>query len=231
MQLFDGYQQNRRAVWEVVHEVNNPLGIMLNYLTLIRTGNSLEEIHANAEVIGRELRRVRRIFGRLSGSSQPERPQECRAVLREVVADVLAFLRPNLAQGVALEVVMDSDICVPLEPDLVKQVVLNLVLNGIEAMPGGGTLRIGQGCIERGGRSWATLTVHDTGVGVPPEDLPRLFEPFFTTKAGEEARGLGLSLSQDILGKAGGRIEVESRPGDTSFTVLIPVADPSCTPG
>ena len=68
MELFDNHQQNRRTIWEVVHEINNPLGIMLNYLTLIRSSSSLDEIHSNAEVMGRELKRVRRIFSRLAGS-------------------------------------------------------------------------------------------------------------------------------------------------------------------
>ena len=74
MELFDNYQQNRRTIWEVVHEINNPLGIMLNYLTLIRSSSSLEEIHSNAEVMGRELKRVRRIFSRLSGSGADAAP-------------------------------------------------------------------------------------------------------------------------------------------------------------
>ncbi len=231
MELFDSYQQNRRAVWEIVHEVNNPLGIMLNYLTLIRSSSSIDEIRANAEIVGRELKRVRRIFGRLSGGGREARGQECRAVLREVVAEVLALLRPNVDKRVTLALSMDGELCVSLEPDLLKQVVLNLVLNGVEAMPDGGTLAISQRCVARDGGTFAMLTVHDTGVGIPADNLPRLFEPFFTTKPGEEARGLGLSLSRDIVSNAGGLIEVESRPGSTSFTVVLPAPGAACTTG
>ena len=126
---------------------------------------------------------------------------------------------------------MEEEICVPLEPDLLKQVILNLVLNGIEAMPDGGTLSISQGCLTLDGVRYATLTVNDTGIGIPPENLQRVFEPFFTTKPDEEARGLGLSLSQDIVSRAGGFIEVQSAPGGTSFTVHIPSAEPACTSG
>lgn len=231
MELFDSYQQNRRAIWEIVHEINNPLGIMLNYLTLIRSSSSIGEIQSSAEVMDRELKRVRRIFGRLAGSGPESRRQECRASLRDVVGEVLALLKLNMNERVALTLSMEEDICVPLEPDLLKQVILNLVMNGIEAMPEGGSLSIRQGCLARDGVQFATLAVHDTGVGIPAENLQRVFEPFFTTKSDEEARGLGLSLSQDIVSRAGGFIEVQSEPGGTSFTVFIPSTDPACTSG
>jgi signal transduction histidine kinase len=231
MELFDSYQQNRRAIWEIVHEINNPLGIMLNYLTLIRSSSSIGEIHANAEVMGRELKRVRRIFSRLAGSGPDARRQECRARLRDVVEEVLTLLKLNMNERVSLALSMEDDICVPLEPDLLKQVILNLVLNAIEAMPDGGALAIRQGCLTRDGVQFATLTVHDTGIGIPPENLQRVFDPFFTTKSDDEARGLGLSLSKDIVSKAGGSIEVKSEPGGTSFTVFIPGMDPACTSG
>jgi signal transduction histidine kinase len=231
VELFDSYQQNRRAIWEIVHEVNNPLGIILNYLTLIRASPSIADVRAHAEIMGRELKRVQRLFGRLARSNPEPRRQECRAVLRDVVGEVLTLLRPNMGEMVSLALSLESDICVTLEPDLLKQVVLNLVLNAIEAMPGGGTLSISQGCLSRDGTQLATLTVHDTGVGIPTGDIERVFEPFFTTKSEEEARGLGLSLSRDILSKAGGLIEVTSRLGSTSFTVYIPSADPGCTSG
>jgi two-component system NtrC family sensor kinase len=181
--------------------------------------------------MGRELKRVQRLFGRLARSNPEPRRQECRAVVRDVVGEVLTLLKPNMGEKVSLVLSLDSDICVTLEPDLLKQIVLNLVLNAIEAMPGGGSLSIGQGCLSRDGTQFATLTVHDTGVGIPAGDIERVFEPFFTTKSDEEARGLGLSLSRDILSKAGGLIEVTSRPGSTSFTVYIPSTDPGCTSG
>jgi signal transduction histidine kinase/ABC-type branched-subunit amino acid transport system ATPase component len=231
MELFDSYQQNRRAIWEIVHEINNPLGIMLNYLTLIRSSSSIGEIHANAEVMGRELKRVRRIFSRLAGTRPETRRQESRASLRDVVGEVLTLLKLNMNERVSLTLSMEDEISVPIEPDVLKQVILNLVLNGIEAMPDGGSLAIHQGCVTRDGARFATLTVHDTGIGIPPENLQRVFDPFFTTKSDDEARGLGLSLSKDIVLKAGGVIEVHSAPGGTSFTVFIPSAGPACTSG
>jgi two-component system cell cycle sensor histidine kinase/response regulator CckA len=75
------------------------------------------------------------------------------------------------------------------------------------------------------------LTVRDTGIGIPLENLERIFEPFFTTKSDSEARGLGLSLSKDILSQVGGFIEVESADSGTAFTVFIPSKDVPCTSG
>ena len=222
MELFDNDQRNRRTIWEIVHEINNPLGIMLNYLTLIRSSSSVEEIHANAEVMGRELKRVRRIFGRLVGSAAAARREDNHASLRGTVDEVLSLLKLNLNERITLEIRAEEDFVVPIDQDLLKQVILNIVLNGIEAMPEGGSLSIREGCVTREGTRYATLSVSDTGMGIPPENLDRIFEPFFTTKSDNEARGLGLSLSKDILSQVGGFIDVASARGGTAFTVFIP---------
>jgi two-component system, NtrC family, sensor histidine kinase AtoS len=231
MDLFDNHQQNRRAIWEIVHEINNPLGIMLNYLTLIRSSSSLDEIRSNAEVMGRELKRVRRIFSRFAGTGAEARPEAAHTSLRDAVTEVLSLLKMNLHERISLAISMEGNFIVPIEQDLLKQVILNIVLNAIEAMPDGGALSIRQGCVVRQGTGFATLAVHDTGVGILPENLDRVFEPFFTTKSDSEARGLGLSLSKDILSRFGGFIEVESSGGGTAFTVFIPSKDVDCTSG
>jgi signal transduction histidine kinase len=231
MELFDNHQQNRRTIWEVVHEINNPLGIMLNYLTLIRSSSSLEEIHSNAEVMGRELKRVRRIFSRLAGSGGGGPLQEPQAKLKNTVGEVLSLLKLNLNERITLSIAAEDDFTVPIDPDLLKQVILNIVLNGIEAMPEGGSLSIIQGCTVRDGAGYASLAVRDTGIGIPAENLDRIFEPFFTTKSDSETRGLGLSLSRDLLSQVGGFIEVDSAGAGTTFTVFIPCKDVNCTSG
>ncbi len=231
MEMFDTYQQNRRTIWEVVHEINNPLGIMLNYLTLIRGSASLEEIHSNAAVMDRELKRVRRILGRLSGSAAAVPGRDRLARLKDTVEEVLSLLKLNLTEQISLSVSTPDDFQVPIDPDILKQVILNIVLNGIEAMPGGGCLSIRQGCVARDGMGYATVSVQDTGGGIPAENLERIFDPFFTTKSDREARGLGLSLSRELLSSVGGFIEVSSAPGGTTFTVHVPCKDVPCTSG
>jgi len=239
MGLFDSHQQNRRAIWEIVHEINNPLGIMLNYLTLIRSSSSLDEIRSNAEIMGRELKRVRRIFSRIAGTGAGTGAQTGAETRREAVAtslqdtvtEVLSLLKLNLNERINLSISIEGNFMVPIEQDLLKQVILNIVLNAIEAMPDGGALAIRQGCVVQEETGFATLTVLDTGVGIPPENLDRVFEPFFTTKSDSEARGLGLSLSKDILSRIGGFIKVESSGDGTAFTVFIPSKDVNCTSG
>jgi PAS domain S-box-containing protein len=230
-EVFDNVQQNRRAIWEIAHEINNPLGIMLNYLTLIRSSSSVDEIQSSAAVIGRELKRVRRILSRVTGPGPDLPKEEAQASVRDTVAEVLSLLKLNLNEQITLSISLERDFLVPIEPDLLKQVFLNIVLNAVEAMPQGGSLSIREGCVARDGKGYATLTVHDTGGGIPPENLDRIFEPFFTTKSDSEARGLGLPLSKDIVSRVGGLIEVASAPTGTAITVYIPSKDVDCTSG
>ena len=129
------------------------------------------------------------------------------------MGEVISLLKLKLNERISLSVTAEEDLRIPIDPDRLKQVILNIVLNGVEAMPGGGSLSIRQGCVARDGLGYATLEVHDTGIGIPPENLDRIFEPFFTTKSDSETRGLGLSLSRDLLSQVGGFIEVQSAAG------------------
>jgi signal transduction histidine kinase len=112
----------------------------------------------------------------------------------------------------------------------VQQALTNLVLNGIQAMPNGGHLRIAlqreRACPDSGIEGeYARLSVADEGTGIAAADLPRVFEPFFTTKDVGEGTGLGLSVSYGIVEEHGGWIAVESQPGKGSrFSILLPVA-------
>jgi signal transduction histidine kinase len=102
-----------------------------------------------------------------------------------------------------------------------KQVILNLLMNAIQAMPGGGQLRL-EGEVSKDGQ-WIQLSIHDSGIGIPPEDMNRLFDPFFSTKEG--GIGLGLSIAHRIIDQHHGKIEVESTPGKgTLFTLWLPIS-------
>jgi len=102
----------------------------------------------------------------------------------------------------------------------IEQVMVNLVTNAIQAMTDGGELRVTM----RQSEGAVAIAIHDTGTGIPPENLSRIFDPFFTTKPEGEGTGLGLSVSYGIITKHSGRIEVESEVGEgTTFTILLPV--------
>jgi len=108
-----------------------------------------------------------------------------------------------------------------LDREQMKQVILNLLLNALQAMPGGGLLRLSGQVLED--NRWIQLSIQDTGVGIPPEDMNKLFDPFFSTKEG--GVGLGLSIAHRIIDQHRGKIQMESTPGKgTLFTLWLPIS-------
>ena len=126
--------------------------------------------------------------------------------------------------GVELELELEKNLpWILVDANQMKQVLLNLVHNALQAMPSGGQMRILSQSASRAGRDWIVVSVCDTGVGIPPQDQARIFEPFYTTKGDQGGTGLGLSVTYGIITDHGGRIEVESEPGAGSkFTVWLP---------
>jgi two-component system NtrC family sensor kinase len=110
-----------------------------------------------------------------------------------------------------------------VDPNQIKQVLLNLFHNAIMAMPMGGVITLKTSRELREGQNWLSVVVCDTGEWITPENLDRIFEPFFTTRPPGSGTGLGLSVSYGIISDHGGTIEVESNPGKGScFTVYLP---------
>jgi signal transduction histidine kinase len=104
----------------------------------------------------------------------------------------------------------------------VEQVLGNLVTNACQAMPGGGQLIVSSAQEAVGGSAWVRITVRDTGVGIAPENLPKIFEPLFTTKV--KGIGLGLAVSKKLAEANGGRLEVQNGSGaGSTFTLYLPV--------
>jgi signal transduction histidine kinase len=142
--------------------------------------------------------------------------------LPEGIDSTLVMLGHKLKRaGIGLERVFAPDTPeIQAYPGELNQVWTNLLDNAIDAMPGGGTLRIET--VREG--AMAVVRVIDTGTGIPLEIQPRIFEAFFTTKSVGEGTGLGLDIVQRIVAQQhGGRIDVESRPGRTVFTVRLPI--------
>ncbi|MDQ3389617.1 MAG: ATP-binding protein, partial [Gemmatimonadota bacterium] len=134
---------------------------------------------------------------------------------------VLAFSTEEATtRGVRLEPFLARDLPrVVAHPDAIQQVLANLVRNGIDAMPEGGSLRV----ITRADEDALEIAVEDTGTGISDEDLPHIFEAFYTTKPGVQGIGLGLFVSEGIIRGHRGRLSVESRFGEGSrFVVRLP---------
>jgi PAS domain S-box-containing protein len=208
----------------IAHELNTPLGAILGYAQLAAKTPALPETAARdmdrivqSCLYAREIIRKLMLFSRQA----PVRSQSLD--LNELVEDTLSFLGHFYdGEGVTVRTAPAPSLPrIGADPGQLRQVLVNLVANGVQAMPGGGELTVATAADSAGVR----LTVRDTGTGMPPEVRPRIFEPFFTTKPVDQGTGLGLSVVHGIAEAHGARIDVESEPGEgTAVHVLFPLA-------
>ncbi len=228
-----------RLVASITHEINNPLQATQTYLTLAQeelqlTGPPcLEKLEHYLSTVGDEIERISSIVRRMRDFYRPSRRELEPTYLHAVLDSVLELTSKQLQHS---EIAVERDWAealpeVEANPDHLKQVFLNLVLNAIDAMPEGGTLHIrtARDQIQRENHSRPTPAVcvefSDTGNGMSPHALAHLFEPFYTTK--ERGTGLGLSISYGIIQAHHGHIAVESHVGlGTTFTILLPTEQP-----
>jgi signal transduction histidine kinase len=206
----------------VAHEVNNPLAIIKTALSIINHRHPDHNPAAEQlQMIEEEINRIARIIDELREFSRPIRTDEVVDV-NHVIQGLAGLLNANLRQRrILLKVVLEPQLpCVRISADQLKQVILNIVRNGEDAMPAGGELAIRTA--RRGHLVECSIT--DTGCGISPEHRGRLFDPFFTTKGKERGMGLGLSVSYGIIQGANGHIDAESEVGKGSiFRVSLPV--------
>ncbi|MCB0120131.1 MAG: hypothetical protein KDD72_13950, partial [Anaerolineales bacterium] len=161
----------------------------------------------------------------LDFSRQGERVR-ASADLNEVVNDVIALTRHLIqTNNVVLIVELESTLpWVSIDSNQMKQVLLNLIHNALQAMPQGGEMHVRTFLGRREGREWTVMSVQDTGTGISTEDQSKIFEPFFTTKGQRGGTGLGLSVTYSIVADHGGTIEVMSQAGQGSvFEVWLPL--------
>jgi len=211
-------EQGRLVGARLAHEIRNPLGIILNYLTLIRNEESVQKIRENARNVETEVKRIKFVAEELLGERRSA--VEPVASVQAVVKGVAEFVRPTVvALGVRIEVSVQSELRLGLSEELLRQVILNLVINALDAMPLGGVLTIAD-AFRDGDRTYA-LSVGDTGTGIPPRLREKIFEPFFTTKSGTGHQGLGLAISKDIISRVGGWFEVQSTPGKSTVVSTV----------
>jgi PAS domain S-box-containing protein len=214
----------------IAHDFNNLLQAILGYAQLMaRSPGNADVVRRGIDVIekaatsGAETVRRMQKFARIRQQDEPFVPMD----VNQVVRDSLAITRPRWEEkkvkgGVPLQLELELG-PVPVvmgRPAELNEVITNLVLNAIDAMPRGGTLRIRTRLADY---RHAAITVADTGMGMTDEVRKRVFDPYFTTK-GEEGTGLGLSVSHSIVERHGGDLRVDSRPGEgTTFTITLPI--------
>jgi two-component system NtrC family sensor kinase len=220
----------------VAHEINNPLAGVLVYSKLLAKkmgGASFDKEEAlnNLSKIELAVNHCSRIIRSLLDFSRQSEPVLKPLQMADVIDQVM-FLVGHQAEMKKVAVVREEVASLPLimgDSGQLQQVFINLVVNAIQAMPDGGTLVIKSSAAEDG---WVSVSVHDTGHGITPENMNRLFTPFFTTKDEVKGVGLGLAVSYGIVERHGGRIEVQSEVGQGStFTVFLPVPREEKPPG
>jgi len=215
----------------VAHEIRNPLTSLELNLRLLR--DDVASLHPTSgdidgyfEILFAETRRLNRITSNFLQFSRPEPLARVRVPFHHPVMQVVRLLERE-AQEKMISLVLDlaaGDPVVLADSTKLEQVCLNILINAMQAMPTGGVIRITSAISWSDGRKFVNLSFADQGVGISPENLPRLFDPYFTTRS--DGTGLGLAIADRIITDHGGKILVESSIGvGTVMTVCLPLAD------
>lgn len=213
----------------VAHEINNPIAVMQGNLEVVRNlmGDRADIARTEFRLLDEQIHRISQIVTRLLQFAKPE--EYAGYVERHAPADVISDCLPlvqHLLNKAAIKVErthLATRLLLMNRTEL-QQVLINLIVNAIHAMPDGGTLTLRDVDQDRDGKAGLLIEIADTGTGMAPDILAKVFDPFFTTKR-REGTGLGLSISQTLVTRQGGRIAAESTLGrGTSFTIWLPEA-------
>lgn len=230
----------------VVHEVNNPLGIIKNYLKVLgmkMAAAGMED--RETQIISQEISRISRLLKKLTAFSTPESPGEARTDLNALLLDLLALTQAPLLSDANISIHSDLEPNLPkvvIDPDNLKQVLINLIRNAADAIsPRGGRIEIrarhlapplgdapSRGANAAGGQ--IEVVIRDDGPGIPQAVREKLFDPYVSTKGGAHS-GLGLAIVYHIIQSFHGSIVCESAPDHgTAFTIVLPAEKISTTP-
>lgn len=218
-----------RLLASVSHELNNPLQAIQNALFLLKEEKGISPMGLkDLEIVLAESERMAGLVERLRDTYRPPQAEDLQpTLLNDIIEDVYALIATHLRKNeVAFEFRPDHELpAITAQPDQIRQVTLNLLMNAVEAMPSGGRLTAATRYLREAKE--VLLSVSDTGVGIPSAILPLIFDPFVTNK--KRGTGIGLTISHDIVVKHGGRIVAENDPGGSgaTFKVWLPIASPA----
>ena len=214
----------------VAHEINNPVAVLQGNLDVVRDllGENVRLADTEFRLIDEQVSRINLIVTKLLQFAKPE--EYAGFVERhspgEVIDDCLPLVQ-HLLNKADIEIVRESRATrlILMNRTELQQVLVNLMVNALHAMPDSGTLTLIDEDAERKGKPGIKITVRDTGTGMTPTILGRIFDPFYTTKR-REGTGLGLSISKTLIDRQGGTMDVESQSGrGTVFAIWLPEAD------
>ena len=205
----------------VAHRINNPLGGLFNCLRLLeRHGDDPKLRRKYLELIGEGLESIRETVEQLLWTAGKRRSVEHLANAGEIFKGIMRFLDYRLnSAGISLQAEIPEDLTLPVEAHDLHEMLQNILVNAVQAMPNGGELQVVMGR-EHG---QFVIKIHDSGGGIPPSELEHVFDLFYTTKSEGEGTGLGLWMSHELVKRYQGEIKLESSPEKgTAVTINIP---------
>jgi signal transduction histidine kinase len=213
----------------VAHEINNPVAVMQGNIEVIRSlmADKADLAKTEFKLVDEQIHRINQIVTKLLQFAKPE--EYAGFVERHAPADVMSDCLPlvqHLLNKTQIKVTREdcATRLVLMNRTELQQVLVNLIVNAIHAMPEGGNLTLRSRDADNEGKPGIVIDVGDTGIGMAPDVLERVFDPFFTTKR-REGTGLGLSISQTLITRQGGKIIADSTVGKgTTFTIWLPEA-------
>lgn len=209
----------------VAHEINNPLGTILLYShALLKQFNGADPKHEDLEMIVSEATRCKNIVRGLLDFARKSRVSKSASNLSQLIQEVVSIMAPQ-AESASVRVIADVQKGLPsmmIDAAQIKQMLVNLVQNGIDAIAESGEVRVSAHLCPEG--DTVEINIKDTGCGIARENIPKLFTPFFTTKELGQGTGLGLAIAYGVVKMHYGDIAVESEEGEgTTFTIRLPL--------
>jgi len=211
----------------IAHEINNPVQVIQGNLDVLRVqlGDDADLVKTELRLIDEQTHSIFLIVNKLLQFTRPDEYAEGSEEHRpaDIITDTLPLVQHLLSKGhIALSLELESLKAISIHRTELQQILINLMVNAIHAMPEGGALTVGALDADRDGKAGVLLFVKDTGMGMDSDVLARIFDPFFTTKQGE-GTGLGLSITRKLVERYDGEIEADSLVGQgTEFRVWFP---------
>jgi len=226
LQFDEQREWHRLEIRKLVHEANNPLAVINNYMHVLALKLGSENPAANEiSIIKEEIVRVGDILARMRDIEMPQQPEEGALQLNRIIRDLFKLFEGSLFQSHRIEADLDLDEGIPvlaIGAGAVKQVVMNLVKNAVEAMPDGGKLRVAtRDKIHKNGELYVELQITDNGPGLPEAVMSSLFKPVASTK--KDHSGLGLTIVKNLLDRLSAEIVCSSSAASgTRFQIFLP---------
>jgi signal transduction histidine kinase len=220
----------------IAHDFNNIMAVISLYGQALTLKPDHPSRAKYLQEITRQARHASALIAQILDFSRASKLERSHLDLTTYVKELVKLLRRTLSENIVITMdTGDGSYAVEADPTRLQQVLMNLAVNARDAMPDGGKLHIALSPMKIGPEQppplpdllageYVRLSVSDTGEGIPAEVLPRVFEPFYTTKPRGKGTGLGLAQVYGIVKQHGGAVGVRSRPGETTFTIYLPMA-------